>query len=400
MHSLQGHMISLVAPSRQETPVEHLLRSNGLLFDPFITLEASADPHLSSYFIGHEAFSVVWGNWNSIIFAPAGGGKTALRARVVQSCWVGQETNRPFPITYIPPYLKWGHAKPTPEQHLESIAQSGAAYLLLALAHRPHWFLRLNEIDRNEVSQALAWNLSGPISRYLGPCRATNSLNPLRAKFSPIELPPDPPDAKILSEFFHFFDSRKANEQRPEIFERWNVLRSVLLNILRFPSIYIQIDGLDATQDMVDTPKLAGEFFNSLTSFLQDLNTHRIYLKTYIPIETKEHLQKDLPEMVSQAQITTIEWTPPLLAEMVRRRIYVASEGTYGSLGPLSSPEIRDPEIELAKAVFPLPREMLVLTRQVFIQICARNDQNPKITSEDLRLAVEWYRQNNPFILL
>jgi len=397
MSSLNADPSPLVADSSQEIPIDQLLRSNGLLFDPFVMLEASADPHLSSYFIGHEAFSVAWGDWNSVIFAPAGGGKTALRSRVVQACWVGQETNRPFPITYIPAYTKWGHVTPSREKHIEAITQSGAAYLLLALTHRPHWFLRLGEIEKSAIYKALAWNLPGPIQRYLEPCQRTNSLEPLRAKFSPIELPPDPPDSKILSEFFHSFDASQTNEQRPAALERWNILLDTMLNILKFPGIYIQLDGLDATQEMVDAPQLAAEFFNTLIPFLQDWNTQRIYLKNYIPVETQEPLQKNLPELVQRSQITTIEWTPPLLAEMVRRRIYVASEGIYGSLGPLSSPDIRDLEIELAKTVFPLPREMLILTRRVFAQIIERNGQNPKITNADIEAAIQWYQGNTPY---
>jgi len=181
--------------------VEAWLETIGLSFDPFSALEASSDSHLSSYFIGHEAFNVAWGNWNSIIFAPGGGGKTALRAHVIQSFWVGQETNRPFPISYLPPYTKWGHTKPSLEEHILSISQSGSEYLLLALVHRPHWYFRLSEAEKQIVKNALVWNLPGPILSYLKPCRESGSLDPLREKFPPVSLPPDPPEVNVLYDF-------------------------------------------------------------------------------------------------------------------------------------------------------------------------------------------------------
>jgi hypothetical protein len=99
-------------PALHQTPdssgVPEWLRWAGFRFDPFGPLDAAADPHLSEYLVGHEVFARVWGDGISWVFAPAGGGKTALRISVMQACWIGQETNRPFPIPYVPPFLAWG----------------------------------------------------------------------------------------------------------------------------------------------------------------------------------------------------------------------------------------------------------------------------------------------------
>lgn len=381
---------------KHKTGVDLWLKAIGLSFDPFSALEASSDAHLSSYFIGHKAFEIAWGDWNSIVFAPAGGGKTALRAQVIQAFWVGQETNRPFPISYIPPFIRWGHTTPSAEEHLLAISQSGAEYLLLALAHRPHWYLRLSAAEKMDVANALAWNLPGPLASYLRPCRASGSLEPLQEKFSPVALPPDPPEAQILVEFLNALNVTGAPSTRSTVSKRWTLLLDVLLNTLKFPSIYILLDGLDATQEMVGTPSLSVEFFSSLVPFLPAWVSRRVFLKSFIPIETRSPLQEASLDFVRRSQITTIEWTPALLAEMIRRRVYSASEGEYGSLGPFSSPEVRDPEIELARAIIPLPREMLVLTSRVLVDVIERADQNPKITSADVESAIAWYRQTSP----
>jgi len=105
----------------------------GLRFNPFQSLDAAADTRLGEYLVEHEVLASIWGDWNSFVFAPAGGGKTALRVRTSQACWVGQATNHPFPISYLPPFLLWLHTHPSLDEHLAAISQAGAIRLLLAL---------------------------------------------------------------------------------------------------------------------------------------------------------------------------------------------------------------------------------------------------------------------------
>jgi len=72
----------------------------------------------------------------------------------------------------------------------------------------------------------------------------------------------------------------------------------VLLNILHFPSIYILLDGLDATGEIVDDPSLAVDFFAPLISNLLEWNKQCIYLKSFIPIETKASLELHSSDLI------------------------------------------------------------------------------------------------------
>ncbi|MBU1662352.1 MAG: hypothetical protein KKD28_12870, partial [Chloroflexi bacterium] len=177
---------------------------------------------------------------------------------------------------------------------------------------------------------------------------------------------------------------------------RWEGLLDVLLDVLHLPAVYILLDGLDGVGETADDPAAAVYCLSSLMPFIPEWTKRRVYFKAFIPIETRPILEREYPIIIEASQIVALEWTPALLAEVVRRRVYVASEGAYGSLGPLASPDIRDIETVLAKASLPLPREILVLTRRVLFERARRTGISPKLQSEDVEFAIQWYQGNKP----
>lgn len=383
---------------KQAYSLQSWLDTAGFLFNPFLLLEASADSRLSSYLVGHEAFSAAWGNWHSFVFAPAGGGKTALRVHVAQSCWVGQDINRPFPILYSPPFLKWGHVTPVFGDHLAALVESGALSLLLILVHRPHWFLRLGVSARQKVSTILDWCLPGSLESYLQPCLGTKSLEPLSGDFPAAFLPPEPPQAEILLEFCHTILSPvRSRLSVQSIEDKWNALIEILLKILQVPEVYILLDGIDSIQETASDPIAAAACLSPLLDELPIWAERHIYLKAFLPEELYETVLswQSLPK---QAHSIKIHWTPDLLAEVVRRRIYVASQGVYNSLSPLAAPDLRDIEILLAREVIPLPREMLVITQRVLTEWTKRQSESPRIELVDVEHAIGWYKKNRPDI--
>ncbi|MBK8050168.1 MAG: hypothetical protein IPK16_25535 [Anaerolineales bacterium] len=59
---------------------------------------------------------------------------------------------------------------------------------------------------------------------------------------------------------------------------------------------------------------------------------------------------------------------------MIRRRAYVATDGDFGSLDAISSPELRDVETTLARIPKPLPRELIWLVNQLLYVAAQRTD--------------------------
>ena len=54
----------------------------------------------------------------------------------------------------------------------------------------------------------------------------------------------------------------------------------------------------------------------------------------------------------------------------------------------------------LAKAVLPLPREMLVLTRRVLEEHVRREGNRGTIQEEDVDAAIRWYSDHKPSLVL
>ncbi len=368
----------------------------GFRFDPFGPLDAAADPHLSEYLVGHYIFAHVWGDDLSWVFAPAGGGKTALRISVMQACWVGQETNRPFPIPYVPPFLSWGHAHPSEEEHLAALARGGAIALFLSLAYRVHWFLRLERSERQRVAEVLCWNLPGPLPTYLERCRAIPDPQILSEVLDPAFILRNPPTSTDLIRWCDAIEAVAKDEVPPPPGERWTRLKG-LLQDLGFPSIYVLLDGLDGAPETIANPSSIAYFLEPLLRWAEKWAEERIFLKAFLPAEAQALLEDRFRDMFAPTRVSAIHWTPDLLAEVVRRRVYVATEGAFGSLDALASPALRDIETLLAKTVHPLPREMLVITRRV-IEEHLRRGGNGLLTAADLHSAIQWYQITSAYI--
>ena len=381
-------------------PLHAWLEWLGLCFDPFGPLDAASDPRLGEYLVGHGAFARTWGDWPSWVFAPPGGGKTALRVRTSQACWVGQETNHPFPLPYVPPFLSWGHASPSLDDHLTALARAGAVTLLLAVAHRPHWLFRLDEKARHSVKVTLDWNLPGPLGSYLARCRQSKNLQSLREALDPTFVLPDPPDSATLLRWCDILDESPAGEPRPSPAVRWEGLCSLLLDTLGFRSIYVLLDGLDAAPETIADSQAMADCLTSLMPMVSDWAKRRVFVKGFLPIEAQASLEDQFASTFASTHSATIHWTPALLAEVIRRRVYVASEGDFGSLDAIASPGLRDVETVLAKSVPPLPREVLVLTRRVLEEHMRREGSQGRIQEEDVEAAIQWYSAHQPPIIL
>ena len=383
-------------PTLRQTPdssgVPEWLRWAGFRFDPFGPLDAAADPHLSEYMVGHEVFARVWGDGISWAFAPAGGGKTALRISVMQACWVGQETNRPFPIPYVPPFLAWGHARPSEEEHLAAIARAGAIALFLTMAYRPHWFLRMDKPERQHTAEMFRWNLPGPLSVYLERCRLRGDPQVLSDVLDPAFVLRHSPNPEVLREWCDVVEAASRETPAPSPLERWSLLKELLLEIIGFPALYILLDGLDGAPETISNPVAVADCLAPLLRLTEGWAKEKVFLKAFLPGEMQISLVERFPDLFGPAYISTIHWTPDLLAEVIRRRVYVATEGAFGSLDALSSPALRDVETLLAKTVIPpTPREMLVLTRRMLEEHVRISGSNGLIGEEDVENAIRWY---------
>lgn len=370
------------------------LHGLGFTFDPFAILDAAADPNLGRYLIHHDAFAAAWGNHISFVLAPPGGGKTALRVRVTEACYIGQETNRPFPIPYTPPFLQWRHSAPSLDEHLAALTRAGAIQLLLSLAYRPHWLLRLDRAGRQAVYHILHHNLPGPLAGYLELCRQAGQLTPLLQRFNPAFLLPDPPATAVLHDFCRALE-KAGDTEKPAAAPaaRWSQFID-LLQLLGFnDAVYILFDGLDAAPETVGDMRRALTVLQPLLDHASAWQEKKIYLKAFLPAELEDVLRPYLEALPDNIRLTKIHWNAGLLVDLIQQRVTVATEGDFTSLDAIAAPDARSVERQLADIVFPLPREMLVLVRQLLWTRVARSGPAGKINSLDIEETIDWYRR-------
>jgi hypothetical protein len=84
--------------------------------------------------------------------------------------------------------------------------------------------------------------------------------------------------------------------------------------------------------------------------------------------------------------------------------VYAATDGEFASLGAVSAiPSVQDLELELARAVYPLPREILVLVKRILFEYEERWARSPqaekRIQTEDIDQALSWYRTEQAAIV-
>lgn len=349
------------------------LRNAGFRFDPFEHLEASTDPYLGEYLVGLTDFSVAWDNTPALIFAPAGGGKTSMRIYTARTCWTSFGDSHPFPNVYEP-HPRAAQAFPgTLEDHLAGITTAAAVALLLGLASKPERLLELDQARRVRVAALLQDALPGSLARYVHVLRESASPRQLAALLDRSFPAIDPPSEDKLEELCdmlgHAVTMRTVSVRPPSA--TFAEMMELLLDDLGYRSVFLLIDGVDGLPETIESPAAAWQWLAPLLDRLTPWAAQRIYIKGFLPVE----LETVVFPATSADGFTraygaatrrvTIQWNPALLADVIRRRVYVATDGDFGSLDAISSPELRDVETTLARIPKPLPRELIWLVNQL-----------------------------------
>ena len=378
--------------------IDGWLKSLGLHFNPFFALNAAHDPRLSEYLIGNDVFEAIWGNWNSFVFEPAGGGKTALRVQTAHACWETQDINRPFPIPYNPPFLKWGTIEPSLDYHLTEITTTTAEQLFLGFCHRPHWFLELDQSRQKRVGQLLTHSLSADwLAYHLDELAETNDLQALKLELDPTFNAPDPPDATTLHKFCHALrsslDISTIQPSQPDLL--WESLAKCLVEQLNFPALYLLLDGLDTTHETATDPHIAVATLTPLLSIIPAWPEQlKIFVKGFLPIETKTKFQQQAAQFRLQTRIASINWDQGKLIDLVRQRVFVATTGQFNSLDAIVTPGLHDFEALLVDEIVALrPREILTLINEILAAHIRLSGQTGKINETDWQHGLSVYKR-------
>ncbi len=377
----------------------------GFRFDPFEYLESSADPNLNRYLIGHEAFSVAWGELPVLIFSPPGGGKTALRIYTGRACWTGGGGYQPFPIHYhLPSYFKNGDFF-TLEEHLEQIVHSGAHAMFLAFAYYPLVFLNASPSLQKQLAHFIFTWIPN-LDYYLDILRTEKQPDSVAAQLDRsyhLHQASDPSLLDLMRDTLEKHLTEPPATISLSIQKVFEQFTNWIVQDLGFRAVYLLLDGVDGFPELAKSPGSAARSLINLVVNAPDWSLSRIFIKGFLPLEMREHLHVHLKKHWSAFAQVELQWDEAMLADMIRRRVYAATDGEFASLGAVSSlPTVQDLELESVRAVNPLPREALLLIRQILFEYEKRLGERPnaekRIQAEDIERATAWYRTDQASI--
>lgn len=359
--------------------------------NPFEALEAGSDPELSRYLVRHDVFDLLWQDQPTIVYAPAGGGKSAFRVRLAWACRVGEDGRQVFAIPYIAPEPD----ATTLEEHLAPILSKAARELLLMIVYRPERLLDLGPEGRQSVRRVLDQNDPGLVARFLTQLRRAGEMTPLvEGHDASAARLTDPPKPDVIGAVCDVLDELPESREVAPAEERFESLLKVLGGVLGFASVYLLLDGIDA---WVETRHDAQRAVAVLTPLLRQSEAwaaRGVYLKLFLPQELRKRLSGELTKDVKSA---IIRWDSSSCAEVLHRRLLAASGGRIGRLNApsLSTPGLVEVEEELLRAIpaSPTPRELLVLVNRVIEEHVRAGSQESRLEPEDVQAAIRWYRR-------
>ncbi len=384
------------APDSPEAQIDRWLASFGLAFDPFRVLDAAADPRLSQYLVGHQVLEILWGDWPSLVFASAGGGKSAFRVWLAHACRAGWDGRHIFPIVYALPERVMQAAPPDRQRsYQETILEAAARELLLTLAYRPERYLDLPPSQRRRLASWLAHTLPTPPIHLLAPVQTAQDLSVLGEGYDPTFTMANPPTARRLQQLKAVLTDVLSTgpSSQPDADSRWQSLHELLTDLLGYRAVYLLLDGVDAYPETLNRPDRIAEVLAPLLHLLRQWNDQALgaFLKAFLPQEARPWQERVEGLLTPEPRVAMINWNRSSLLTLLRQRLLAASQGRFDRLGALGDPGLYDADERLVDEVRPYPRELLLVAERLFLEHILRAGPEGRLSSEDLEAALAWY---------
>ena len=381
-------------PDKRTPSPADWFRRIGLRFDPYVHLEASSDPHLPEYTVNLDIFRVALDDVPTIIVAPPGGGKTAMRVAVTQTCWFDIGGMYPFPLPYNLGMAPLTGKPPTATQHLHLLLEAGTCALLTGLAFRPERLLRTSDATIRATAAILRAGLPGPLDYYLTILRETGTparLTPLLERTYALTAPP-PSD--VVNLFCDALADPGVDAMRGQAEDIFQAFVEMVTGALGFSHVLLLIDGIDAMyENQADVQNAAGWVFD-LFDRAEAWTRSNTFIKLFLPDLMEPVVIDYLHRHAIAARVAHIVWNHDLLVNMLQKRISAASEERFESLDAISTPALTDVERRIVANLPPLPRVALQVTRQALLHYAARLDNGGQLDEDDIHHAIAWYRRH------
>ena len=360
---MQGYVVFLILGWEKQKNKMINCQDFGLRFNPFSYLDSTQDVHLYEYFVIPKTVEIAWGDAPCAIFAQPGGGKSALRA-YTEKIYQGTRGVK-LPIAYVPATYS-----PEPDFHFTGLKTALARSILIYLISYPDLFLQFSKKEQEKAAQLLFY-LPYDLDFLFNFIQKAASINEIErllgvGAISGIQKP-----GLAHQEMLKTIGSIQIRQEKDiSVLD----LLAQAREVFNITSFHILTDGLDGFIETTSKAALL-RWIAPLFSQAEAWARQNIYLKFFFPL-----ILTDFPEIhaIPGIQTAALEWDNGLLAEVIRRRLYVASGGAFDSLDAHSVPGLRNVEFQLARqldAEHKLPREMILSVRHLLETVSLYEDR-------------------------
>lgn len=349
-------------------PAERGLSAFGFAFDPFEYLDSTKDAHLQEYLIIPKAVEIALSDQPVAILAQPGGGKSALR--IYTENFYKESRGIRFPVTYVPDDYSTKN-----DFHFKGIKKSLASAAFLYLASYPDLFFALNPSDKRKLKRLLM-ELPLGLDFNLQTLRGSRFLSDLERTLGTPAFSSLP----RLNRAHHQL-ARELEDEVPPQSQSLEDDFALLNDVFGARSVHILVDGLDGFMETQSTQALLA-WIEPLLNTLDTWEKKNIYLKFFLPMDIS-----DAPALTNLRALraAALTWDDHLLAEVIRRRVFVASRRTFDSLDAISAPDLRNVELSLARQLGEkekLPRQIILKCQDLLRNMIQSN--RTEILTEDL----------------
>jgi hypothetical protein len=349
-------------------PAARGLSAFGFAFDPFEHLDSTKDAHLQEYLIVPPAVQSVLSDQPVAVFAQPGGGKSALRMYAAN--FYKESRGVRFPVTYVPQDYSTD-----PDFHFHGIQRSLARAAFMYLASYPDLFFDLSRNTRQTLKRLLL-DLPFGLDFNLQTLRDSRFLSDLEQALGAPAFSSLPRLERVHQQLAHELEKESPSESL-SLDDGFALLQ----HAFGTKSFHILIDGLDGFIE-TQPPQALLAWISPLLNIVEGWEKKNVYVKFFLPLDIS-----DAPALTTQGVLraATLTWDDNLLAEVVRRRVFVASRGAFDSLDAISAPDVRNVELTLARQLGEkekLPRRIIIKCRVLFENLITANKE--AISLEDL----------------
>jgi len=371
---------------------ERLLRNVGFDSDPFAQTNADEEERLADYFISPPFFTAVYGQpsnpKSSFVFAPRGGGKTALKRRIEIS---SSDTDF-LCVTYnYFPIAGMRINDVTADYHLTNIVRLVLVAVITAVEAR-----KIGALDKTD--KQLLYLLTRD-------CLSTIERGALKSAVDSVKSFGDSakefwnaytgPIGLALSALFAKFGLGAAEIKRvdqsgaktSDNIERLAALKKIAQG-LGYKSIYVLIDKVDETA-ITGKASTSYEFISPIAADLQLLELSGYAFKFFL----WDLLRDDYKKVARPDRIKyySLEWSEDQLKEMLSRRLAAFSSGRISTLDSIVEDAGKTADVDQLVAMFAQgsPRKMIRICKEIFDQQSELSFTVDKISSDAFIAGVE-----------